>query len=87
MKRQPTERENICKESDWQGINLQYIQTAHAAQHQKCKQPTQKKKKMVEDLNRYLYVRDRLKQIKWQQQQKKLWTYFNLKLYVVFSIC
>ena len=46
-----------------------------------------KKKKMVEDLNRYLYVRDRLKQIKWQQQQKKLWTYFNLKLYVVFSIC
>ena len=31
MKRQPTERENICKESGWQGINLQYIQTAHAA--------------------------------------------------------
>ena len=49
--------------------------------------PIKKKKKMVEDLNRYLYVRDRLKQIKWQQQQKKLWTYFNLKLYVVFSIC
>ena len=26
--------ENICKWSDWQGINLQNIQTAHAVQQQ-----------------------------------------------------
>ena len=26
--------ENICKWSNWQGINLQNIQTAHAAQYQ-----------------------------------------------------
>ena len=31
---------------------------------------SKKKKKSVEDLNRYLYVRDMLKQIKQQQQQK-----------------
>ena len=31
--------ENICKLSDQQGINLQNIQTAHAAQYQKNKQP------------------------------------------------
>ena len=24
--------ENLCKQSDWQGINLQNIQTTHAAQ-------------------------------------------------------
>ena len=29
---------NICKQSNWQGINLQNIQTAHAAQYQKNKQ-------------------------------------------------
>ena len=36
--------ENICKQSNWQGINLQNIQTAHAVQYQKKKnkQPTQK---------------------------------------------
>ena len=34
--------ENICKQSDQQGINLQSIQTAHAAQYQKNKQPNQK---------------------------------------------
>ena len=31
--------ENICKRSNWQGINLPNIQTAHAAQYQKNKQP------------------------------------------------
>ena len=25
--------ENICKQSNWQGVNLQNIQTAHAAQY------------------------------------------------------
>ena len=25
--------ENICKQSNWQGINLQNIQTAHAVQY------------------------------------------------------
>ena len=33
--------ENICKWRDQQGINLQNIQTAHAAQYQKNKQPNQ----------------------------------------------
>ena len=35
-------RENICKQYDRQGINLQNIQAAHAAQYQKNKQPNQK---------------------------------------------
>ena len=46
MKRSPSEWEkNICKWSNWQGINLQNIQTAHAAQYQKTKkiQTTQSK--------------------------------------------
>ena len=35
--------ENICKQSDQQGINLQNIQTSHAARYQKKnKQPSQK---------------------------------------------
>ena len=34
--------ENICKQSNWQGINLQNLQTAHAAQYQKI-QTTQSK--------------------------------------------
>ena len=34
--------ENICKQSNWQGINLQNIQTAHAAQYKKTKQPNKK---------------------------------------------
>ena len=29
--------EDICKQSDWQGINLQNIQMAHAALYQKTK--------------------------------------------------
>ena len=44
MKRQPPEWEkNICKQSNGPRINLQYTQTAHAAQHQrkKDKQPNQ----------------------------------------------
>ena len=31
-------RENVCKQSNRQGINLQHIQTAHGAQYQKNKQ-------------------------------------------------
>ena len=31
--------ENICKRSNGQRINLQNLQTAHAAQYQKNKQP------------------------------------------------
>ena len=34
--------ENICKQSNRQGINLQNIQTTHAAQYQKNKQPNHK---------------------------------------------
>ena len=34
--------ENICKSNDWQGVNLQNLQTAPAAQYQKNKQPNQK---------------------------------------------
>ena len=40
--------ENICKWSDWQGISLQNIQTAHTAQYQKANKPIQKK---VEELD------------------------------------
>ena len=35
--------ENICKQSNWQRINLQYIQTVHVVQYQKNKQPNVKK--------------------------------------------
>ena len=42
--------ENICKRINGQRINLQNIQTAHAAQYQKNKQPNQK---WAEDLNRH----------------------------------
>ena len=42
--------ENICKWSNWQRINLQNIQAAHAAQYQNCKQLNQK---WAEDLNRH----------------------------------
>ena len=34
--------ENICKWSNWQKINLQNIQAAHAAQYEKNKEPNQK---------------------------------------------
>ena len=34
--------ENICKRINGQGINLQNIQIAHAAQYQKNKQPNPK---------------------------------------------
>ena len=37
MKGQPSE--NICKQSNQQGINFQNIQRAHAAHYQKNKQP------------------------------------------------
>ena len=32
---------NICKWGNWQGINLEYTQTAHATQYQKSKQLNQ----------------------------------------------
>ena len=34
--------ENICKQCNEQGINLQNIQTAHEARYQKNKQPNKK---------------------------------------------
>ena len=40
-------RENICKHSDWQGINHQNIQIVHAVQYEKTI------KKWEEDLNRH----------------------------------
>ena len=36
---------NSCKQSNWQEINLQNIQTAHTALCQKNKQPNPKKKR------------------------------------------
>ena len=47
-------RENICKQSDWPGINLQNIQTAHAAQYIK-----KKIKKCSQDLNRHFSKEDK----------------------------
>ena len=34
--------ENICKQCDQQGVNVQNIQTAHATQYQENKQPNLK---------------------------------------------
>ena len=48
--------ENSCKGSDQQRVNLQNIQTAHAAQCQK--NPKQPKKRLVEDLNRHFSKED-----------------------------
>ena len=39
--------ENIFKQSHWQEINLQNIQTAHAAQYQNNKQPNQKNEQEI----------------------------------------
>ena len=47
--------ENIFKQSNWQRINLQNTQAAHAAQYQKNKQPNSK---MGKDLNRHFSKED-----------------------------
>ena len=48
--------ENICKWCDQQGIHLQNIQTAHAAQYQKMSYNSVQK--WTEDLNRHFSKKD-----------------------------
>ena len=56
MKEQPSEREkNIWKLCDWQGVNIQNIQTVHTTQYQKANSPI---KKWSIDLNRHLSKED-----------------------------
>ena len=47
--------ESICQPSNWQGINLQNIQTAHAAEYQKTNNPL---KKGADNLNRRLCLKE-----------------------------
>ena len=47
--------ENICKQSNWQRINLQNIQMVHVAHYQKTNNLT---KKRVEALNRHFSKED-----------------------------
>ena len=46
--------EIICKPWNWQGVNLQNIQTAHAAQYQKTENPMKK----WADINRHFFKED-----------------------------
>lgn len=39
--------ENICKLGDWQGINLQNMQTAHAAQYKTKQKKTLKNRQKI----------------------------------------
>ena len=49
-------KENICKQNDWQGINLQNIQTGYSVISQK--QTNNTIKMQTEDLNRYFTKED-----------------------------
>ena len=50
--------ENICKWSNWQRINLQNLQAAHAAQYQKKKKKKNLTQKWAEALNRHFSKED-----------------------------
>ena len=49
--------EDICKKYDQQGINLQNLQTVHAAQYQKNKQPNQKNGQWASLVAQWLGIR------------------------------
>mgnify|MGYP006996737516 CR=1 FL=1 len=57
---------NICKESNWQGINLQNTQTAHAVQYKKKKFKKKKKKKKIKKKKKK--IKKKKKKMNWRSK-------------------